>query len=232
MNHKLIVQELSSFLEEHKNVVDAPIMKGYMRNQFEFLGLKKPARQALCKEFWTKRTKPSIETELHPFVEELWKSPYRELQYHALDLMHQSIQKLDVNWLKLWEQLVTQKSWWDTVDYLAPRLIGTILLKHPKLVHTYTEKWIESDNFWLQRTAIIFQLKHKDKTDAQLLFDYILGRANSTEFFVQKGSGWALREYSKTNSKAVIQFTNDYQDLLSPLTYREARKWMKKQDLL
>lgn len=232
MNPQLITSQLSSFLETHENAVDAPIMKGYMRNQFEFLGLKKPARQALCKEFWSNRAKPSIEKELQPLVEALWESPYRELQYHALDLMHQSIKKLDATWLNLWEQLIVRKSWWDTVDYLAPRLIGAILLKQPEFVKTYTEKWIESDNFWLQRTAIIFQLKHKNKTDAQLLFDYILGRANSTEFFVQKGSGWALREYSKINSKAVIQFTNDYQDLLSPLTYREARKWMKKHDLL
>lgn len=231
MDSQQITAELSTFLSAHQNPVDAPIMADYMRNQFDFFGLKKPARQKLCKSFWETRTRPTLE-ELPSLVQALWESPYRELQYHALDLMHQSIKKLSPSWLNLWEQLVVQKSWWDTVDYLAPRLIGAMLLKYPKHTIPYTQKWIESDNFWLQRVAIIFQLKYKDKTNQQILFDYILGRADSKEFFVQKASGWALREYSKTNAEAVIHFTTSYQDLLSPLTYREARKWMKKQDLI
>lgn len=224
------VKALTLFLKQHENTEDASIMKRYMRDQFEFIGLKKPARQALCKAFWKEHSKPKLKT-LQDFVLELWASPYRELQYHALDLMHQSIKQLSPEWLNFWEQLIVQKSWWDTVDYLAPRLMGAVLLKHPDLAVPYSQRWIESDNFWLQRTAIIFQLKHKSNTNAQLLFDYILGRADSNEFFVQKGSGWALREYSKTNAQAVIHFTERYKDLLSPLTYREALKWLKKKDL-
>lgn len=231
MNPQKITQELSAFLKTNENPEDATIMKGYMRNKFEFFGLKKPARQAFCKMFWEQHPTPSLDN-LQDLVLELWKNPYRELQYHALDLMYKPIKKLSPDWLDFWEQLVVKKSWWDTVDYLAPRLIGTMLLKHPELAESYSTRWIESDNFWLQRTAIIFQLKHKDKTNQQRLFDYILGRADSDEFFVQKGSGWALREYSKVNPNAVIRFTEEYKDLLSPLTYREAQKWMKKKDLL
>lgn len=41
------------------------------------------------------------------------------------------------------------------------------------------------------------QLRYKDTTDVDLLFKYIKQLANENEFFIRKGIGWALREYSK-----------------------------------
>ena len=77
-----------------------------------------------------------------------------------------------------------------------------------------------SDNIWLQRIAITFQRYFKKKTDADMLFDYILRLSHSTEFFIQKGSGWALREYSKVNPQAVLEFVENSK--LPNLTRREA----------
>ena len=67
-----------------------------------------------------------------------------------------------------------------------------------ELIDLYAEKWIEDENIWLQRAAILYQLYYKEKTDEKRLFRYILRRANSNEFFVQKAIGWVLREYAKT----------------------------------
>ena len=73
---------------------------------------------------------------------------------------------------------------------------------------------------WLQRVAITFQRYYKKKTDAAMLFDYVLRLAHSTEFFIQKGSGWALREYSKIDPQAVLDFVEKHD--LPRLTRREA----------
>ena len=73
---------------------------------------------------------------------------------------------------------------------------------------------------WLQRSAILFQLKYKDKTDTDILFKYIALLSNSKEFFIQKAIGWALREYSKTNPKIVIDFVSLHD--LAKLSKREA----------
>ena len=67
-----------------------------------------------------------------------------------------------------------------------------------ELIDLYAEKWIEDENIWLQRAAILYQLYYKEKTDEKRLFRYIVRRANSNEFFVQKAIGWVLREYAKT----------------------------------
>ena len=77
-------------------------------------------------------------------------------------------------------------------------------------------------NIWLQRVSLIFQLTYKDKTDAELLFDYVKRLAESKEFFLQKAVGWALRQYGKTNPAVVKKFVENTP--LSPLTRREALK--------
>ena len=75
---------------------------------------------------------------------------------------------------------------------------------------------------WLQRTAIIFQLKYKENTDQELLFNTIRQHCHSKEFFIQKAIGWALRQYRYANAKAVDDFVASHQ--LAPLSVREALK--------
>jgi len=79
----------------------------------------------------------------------------------------------------------------------------------------------------LQRVCIIFQLKYKNEVDTELLFKYILELKHSNEFFIQKASGWALRQYSKFNPDVVVEFIRENQDL-SNLTKREGLKYLKK----
>ena len=46
----------------------------------------------------------------------------------------------------------------------------------------------------------------------------------STEFFIRKAIGWALREYAKTDQKLVKDFVTQYDEILSGLSKREALK--------
>jgi 3-methyladenine DNA glycosylase AlkD len=73
---------------------------------------------------------------------------------------------------------------------------------------------------------MIFQLAYKQKTDAALLFEYVRRLSGSKEFFLQKGAGWALRQYSRTDPEAVRQFVESQR--LAPLTRREALRLMDK----
>ena len=123
------------------------------------------------------------------------------------------------------EELIVTKSWWDSVDSIVPTFLGGIFLKHPELISAYIPKWIASDNIWLQRTAILFQLKYKEKMDEELLF-WIIGQLHSSkEFFIQKAIGWVLREYAKTNPDAVWEYVQNNE--LAPLSKREAIKHIK-----
>lgn len=212
------VQDL--FLEKGRPEVAFFQMK-YMRNQFPFFGLKAPEWMALAKEVIAENGIPQGE-DLKTLVRLCYDDEHREMQFFGLELIQRSINKQPENYVHFLEELITTKSWWDTVDWIAAKMVGTHLKRYPNLVPAFPDRLIESDNIWLQRTAILFQLKYKKDTDAALLFRYILRRAGSREFFVQKGAGWALREYSKTDPDAVRHFIEN--NKLPALTRREGRK--------
>ena len=94
-----------------------------------------------------------------------------------------------------------------------------LVAAHPELA-SVMDDWIAADDFWLARVAIIYQLRFKGATDEDRLFRYCAVRADDTEFFIRKAIGWALREYSKTNPTAVVEFVRDHE--LAPLSRREA----------
>jgi len=118
--------------------------------------------------------------------------------------------------------MITHKSWWDSVDNVVSFLAGPWLKKFSVAQPAITNAWVNSDDMWLQRSAIIFQNGYKQYTNEQLLFRYIRLHAHSKEFFIQKAIGWALREYSKTNPASVRIFVDSH--TLAPLSRREALK--------
>ena len=221
-------KKLDQVFIENRVEADAAPMEQYMRNQFEFYGLKAPLRKEILRAFF--KTNGHLELhDLKAFCRLVWAAPQREHQYAALEIVEKKIKILDASFISFFEELILEKSWWDTVDWLAPNGMGKLFLRFPDLMLPNTDRWIASDNIWLQRSAILFQLKYKEQTDFDLLTRYILKRADSKEFFVQKAAGWALREYSKRAADKVVPFIKNNQ--LAPLTKKEGLKWLKNRNL-
>ncbi|TYR80623.1 DNA alkylation repair protein [Priestia megaterium] len=219
------IEPLVALYLQHANEQNAIQMQQYMRNKFQFLGIKAPERRELLKQFLTEHHLPK-EEKLEEVLQQLWDLPQREFQATGLDLLVKMKGVLTKDHIPLLESLIIQKSWWDTVDLLASNTIGYLFQKYPEVIPIYAEKWINSENMWLQRTAILYQLKYKHKTDLNRLFRYIVQHAESEEFFIQKAIGWSLREYSKTNPEAVRTFISEHQ--LKPLSKREGLKHIHK----
>ncbi|NOT37146.1 MAG: DNA alkylation repair protein [Saprospiraceae bacterium] len=216
---------LKKKLQSYRNDKHAAGMSAYMRNQFLYFGIHSPKRKEIQTEFFV----PKLVTEasqIKEFISLCWAEDEREWKYVALDFGKKYLKKDMENLILYFESLVTDQSWWDTVDCLAANLLGKLLIEKPQLRSKKQREWIESDNFWIQRTAIILQLMYKEKTDFEILKELILRRAGSKEFFIQKAIGWALRQYSKTNSKAVMNFVN--KNTLAPLSRKEALRLIVK----
>src|SRR5262249_8197701 len=84
--------------------------------------------------------------------------------------------------------------------------------------------WVESENIWLARVAILHQERYRERTDSEMLFAYCLRRAADREFFVRKAIGWALRSYAKVEPDLVAQFLTGHGAALSGLSRREAER--------
>ncbi|MFF2447332.1 DNA alkylation repair protein [Neobacillus sp. NPDC058068] len=214
---------LTKKFEENRNQAEAEPMKKYMKGHFEYLGIKSPLRKELEKQFFNE-TGILKEPLNKKFVIALWEKEEREYQYTALTYLEKSLKRLEKADLPFMEQLLTTKSWWDTVDAIAPKAVGKIAEKFPDVIAETIDGWAVHDNMWLRRAALLFQLKYKGKTNAALLYHYIRQNADSKEFFIQKAIGWALREYSKTNPASVKEFIEGQQ--LAPLSVREGSKYL------
>ncbi|TWF44950.1 DNA-7-methylguanine glycosylase [Chitinophaga polysaccharea] len=201
------------------NTNNAVAMKAYMRDQFAFLGIKTPERRQLNKALVVQHGLPDI-NDMPGLIKVLWELPEREYQYAAIDFLQLMHKTWTLDYLQLIEYMITHKSWWDTVDGTVSFVAGPWLRKFPSQQPAVTDKWIASNNMWLQRAAIIFQNGYKQHTNEKLLYRYIKTQLHSKEFFIQKAIGWALREYSKTNPERVRTFVNS--NALAPLSRREA----------
>lgn len=193
-----------------------------MKNRFSFYGISSVPRREIQKEWYTIIELNSSE-QLLEIISELWKQDYRECQYAALDLLEKHKKKLlNETHIPFLEQLIVEKSWWDTVDLNASNIIGYILKENHSLLVKKTNEWMNSDNIWLKRTAILAQLKYKIDTDFDSLKNVTLHFKNEQDFFIRKAIGWAFREYAKVNFKAVetLVLANNF----STLTKKEALK--------
>ncbi len=193
--------------------------KAYMKDKFDYFGLKSPVRKQIQIPFLVKKYLPP-KSELEPIIKILWSKPEREFQYFAQELFLKYHTQFVPQDIYLFEFMITHKSWWDSVDFIAANLIGEYFKKYPDRKKQYVEKWLNSGNMWLQRAAIIFQLKYKSEVDTELLSYAINSMLGSKEFFINKAIGWALRQYGKFNPTWVTHFANNTE--LSNLSRREA----------
>ncbi len=206
-------------LEAAANPEKAAAMSAYLKNQFAFLGIQKPEREALTKDFLKQKKKEAVDW---GFVEACYAKPQREFHYLAVDYVLLVKDKLAPEDIAHIESLITRNSWWDTVDmYNIP--LGVMFVKYPQIKETIA-RWMTSPNMWLRRMSILFQLHLKDGTDTGFLAAAIESNLGSREFFINKAIGWALREYSKTDSEWVRAFMASH--ALAPLSVREAGKYI------
>ncbi|ESU25157.1 alkD protein [Flavobacterium enshiense DK69] len=195
-------------------------MEAYMKNNFPFFGIKTNQRREILKELW-KIHKEEVNQKARTTGWELFSKKEREFHYCSIEIL---IKELKKNYVKediqLIEKMITTHSWWDSVDIIAKYLLGNYFIQFPEETKKVISKFSNSDNMWLNRSAILFQLDYKDKTDAQLLFSLSEQHKDSKEFFIQKAIGWALRDYSRFNPKGVMDFV--MKTNLKPLSKREA----------
>ena len=93
----------------HENLENASGMKRYMKNHFEFLGIKTTERRALSRDFLCEKAKEGCVDWV--LVDKLWALDYREFQYLAGDYLKKVQKWLTLADLERLYALAIQKSW-------------------------------------------------------------------------------------------------------------------------
>jgi 3-methyladenine DNA glycosylase AlkD len=215
-----IVQELIDLLTKKSDPSRALEMAAYMKNRFVFLGVSAPDRRAIQNE-WMKKYSSELQSNFRTIVLELYEQDYRELHQAGIDVFIKfSKGKMVENDSELIRHLLVTHSWWDSVDTVSKWILGGFLKQFPTKIQEVVEAHSTDENMWLNRSAILFQLGYKEKTNFELLKTLCNKHKHSNGFFIQKAIGWALREYSKVDGQAVLNFVNSAN--LKPLSQREA----------
>lgn len=187
----------------------------YLKNNFGSFGIKHGPRRVIDK---------SVAVDFQPLTasdyKELFGQTEREFHHFAVEALLKDKKNWNENTLDLIEWLITHQSWWDTVDSLATHHCYLFFKKHPELEKKTISRWNKSDNMWLNRTSIIYQIKRKSETDLNTLAACIVPHLGSKEFFIRKAIGWSLRELGTYQPEWVIDFCDNHE--MSGLSRREA----------
>ena len=216
-------------LREAADPARAPQQQAYMKSEMPYLGVTVPHCRKIAARVFRQHPPPDANAWERTILN-LWRSAgYREERYAAVELLNleRCSPWLEPSRVRMIEEMVVTGAWWDYVDAIAGRAMGTMLAAHPRPVKALLRDWARDDDIWKRRTAILAQLRAKRATDSKLLADVIEPSIGESEFFLRKGIGWALREYSKTDPDWVVAYV-DIHPGLSALSRREALKHLQR----
>jgi 3-methyladenine DNA glycosylase AlkD len=223
-DHPIILAVRKAYCDAADPTVAAGMQK-YLKTDMLFHGIKTPQRReiskAIFKQFPIKDLVEYIEV-----VCELWDGEHREEKYCAISLAcrYKRYQVLEA--LPMYQMMIETGAWWDLVDGVAIELIGSLLRNYPVIMKKILKSWINDENIWIRRSAIISQVRFKKETDSEMLFTFCREHLHETSFWIRKAIGWALREYSKSEPDRVRDFVKEFSERMSGLTRREAGKYI------
>jgi 3-methyladenine DNA glycosylase AlkD len=237
MTHPL-VRTIRLGLADAADPSKAPQMQAYMKSTMPYRGVSSPLLKGVCRGAFKAQPIGSV-AEWQRIALELWRgAEFREERYAAILLTQAKAYRhfLTFSSLPMHEEMIVTGAWWDYVDVLASHNLGHILRADARRMKPLMRRWSRDANMWKRRSAILCQLGFKRETDLELLFDCIepsllrdatRDATRSTvagQFFIRKAIGWALRQYARTDPKAVQRYVKANRERLSPLSVREALK--------
>lgn len=219
------IDDLIIIFENNADSETAVMMKKYMKDRFDFLGIKKPLRSSLQKPFIDSNKKYNIDR-IMITAKTLALIPYREYYYSGTDLLQVSINKMDITHMyEMTESTISIRPWWDSVDAINITIKKWFSTGNNSLyLDEFMKYSMNHKSMWANRISILCQLNMKDRLRTDLLEMAIDRFRDSDEFFLQKAIGWILREYSKYNAQYVQEYLSG--NTLKPLSVREASKYI------
>jgi 3-methyladenine DNA glycosylase AlkD len=221
-----LAETLRANLEAVADPRRAPAMQAYMKSTMPYLGVAAMPLRQVCKAAYAGLAWPDSAT-WQAAVLAIWRgAAYREERYAAIELTGiraaRAFQRIDA--LAMYEEMVVDGAWWDYVDAIATQRLWAILQNEPMAMRKTMLSWSRDDNMWKRRCAILCQIKAKAQIDLDFLYASIEPSLGSTQFFLRKAIGWALRQYAWTDPEEIRRYVAENEARLSGLSKREALK--------
>lgn len=199
--------------------------KAYLKSELRFLGNDTATLRQEARAWRIAHADWDVDA-LRGLADALWHRNFFELRSFALILLVKQAADLKPRHLPFLERLLRDSHTWALVDEIAPRLVGPLLLRHPREVGRVLDGWAKDPDFWIRRAAILSLLlpMRRGDGDWKRFERYADPLLADRELFIRKAIGWVLREAVKADPARVVAYVAPRTGRLSGITWREATR--------
>lgn len=233
---KKLLFEIESQLADLARNIDpekARARAHFMKVTMPLLGLSVPQQRARLKKGYSFSSLDFVDQV--PIWRYVWEhAKTHEVKMQAVLYVEKPTVAFDEEWL--WDQL---KPWakslncWDQSDCLS-RIYALLMEMRPDLVTPVFELWNESNNPWERRQSLVGLLFYsrfrKLYPDRALVFRLVQARLQDTDYYVQKGVGWTLREAFNVWPKETLALLDQHVTELAPAAWQAATEKLSPED--
>lgn len=119
---------------------------------------------------------------------------------------------------------------WNTCDWFCPRVLGPLIKRHGKPCAQAIAKWKTAQNLWQARASVVAFANLVAEGDrhfedlTRLVLDSCSYLIKREERFAKTAVGWVLREISRRDRDAVIEFIEKHRKFFSKESLANASK--------
>jgi 3-methyladenine DNA glycosylase AlkD len=224
--------EIQNLKQEIRRQLEANVDSAYLKELKEFvpaestmIGVRVPVIRDLVKKFHGEHRGITIEL-TSQLLTEFCKKRSREEILFGIFLLARFGRKFNAQTVPtLWKHI---NEWiefidnWETCDQLAMNVAGELLAIDLSLTKELV-KWARSDNTWRRRfavatTTVINQKGRRHAGETLAVCDPLM---EDKEPVVQKAVGWALREATRSDERAVFDFLKGWKGKANRRIFRE-----------
>ncbi|MCI4345058.1 MAG: DNA alkylation repair protein [Thermoplasmata archaeon] len=204
----------------------AAAAKAYLKSSLTFFGNSVPELRRATQRL-VRQHREATREQLRAVVDGLWSGRVYERWTVGVLLLESYPHTLDRRDLPFVRRLILRGHWWNYVDDLAVHVAGPIVERDAVACRTM-ERWSRDPDLWVRRGGLLaLHPGLKRGTIPFRLFDRVaVPRLSERDFFMRKALGWILREAGKHDPAPVAAFLRRHSDVVSPLTRREAIKYL------
>jgi 3-methyladenine DNA glycosylase AlkD len=204
--------------------------KAYLKSDLTFIGTGVPFIRATAKAF--RREFPRLDHgDLVEVVHELWEPPVHELRSLGIAILEACRDRLVPDDLVLVEDLLRECNTWAHVDWLAVKVAGDLVERHPE-PSPFLDRWAIDPWMWLRRSALLALLEplRAGQGDFEAFSRLAAGMLTERDFFIRKAIGWILRDISRKRPELTYRFLNEHVATVSGLTLREGSRHLPERE--
>lgn len=223
-----LITQVRKELKQNSDAKTRESFQRFFKEEVKFHGTKSAAVSKIARENF-KKIKDNNKEQIFAWCEELLQSGYCEEAWVAANWAYSLRKKYTPGDFAVFENWIDKYiDNWAECDTLCNHSLGAFIEMYPE----YLEKLknlTRSRNRWMKRAAAVSLIvRARAGKYLEDVFEIVDRLLTDTDYMVQKGYGWLLKEASKQNQQQVFAYVMKNKDVMPRTALRYAIEKMSK----